>query len=111
MCYYFSKRSTNILASKKKWILFLRIFLIIVLIYMVIGLFWLIILESENKLDNNLLCETYIFLLVRIGGEIITLTFLIIGIVINLKVNKLIKNRLIDKAMIDNYKWSLKKLW
>lgn len=96
MCYYFSKKSTNILASKKKWILFLRIFLIIVLIYMFIGLIWYIIEEVRNRLNNELLCQTYIFILVRGGGEIITLTFLVIGIVISYKVNKLIKNKLID---------------
>ena len=78
---------------------------------MVIGLFWLIIAESQNKLDNELLCETSIFLLVRVGGEIITLTFLVIGTIITVKVNKLIENKLIDTSMTLNYKQSLKKLW
>lgn len=78
---------------------------------MCLGLLWLIILESSGTMDNLLLCRTDIFLLVRIGGEIMTFLFFIIGLIITSKVKKLIRENLIDKSMVANYKKSLVKLW
>lgn len=88
VCYYFCKKSSNILPSGKKWINFLRGFLIFNIIWLTIAL---IILQINGYLnDASDLCKQPVFIILRFGGELVTFVFLIIGILITDRVNKFI---------------------
>ena len=71
---------------------FLKAIVAIILILLVLGYVWFVVQEINGSINNNLLCRTYIFIIVRLSGEIMTFIFFIIGIMITVKVKNVIKN-------------------
>lgn len=98
VCYYFCLKTVNVLLRRKTWLFLLKIFLIININWVVVALV-LIELQSgfiENYQDYNL-CFEPIFLVLRSGGEIVTIVFAIIGVVITRSVYKFQKTQIFIK--------------
>lgn len=88
ICYFFCKRATNILPAKRKWLIFLNIFLVLNLAFMITSFIFLEVTRDLTGIQSNLLCKSIFFITMSGGGEIITIVFAIIGFIITLKVRE-----------------------
>ena len=98
VCYFYAKKSTIFLPSHKRWLLFLRIFLVSNFIWQ-LGVFIISELNFRFAFENyRLLCKTTLFLMLRISGELASFVFLGIGFVITFNARS-INKRSEEQAM------------
>ena len=80
VCYYFCIKANKYLPHKKTWVKFLRIFMVINVIWITFALIYTEIYQKVNEIATNELCHTDMFIFMRAGSEIVSIIFLIIGI-------------------------------
>lgn len=89
VCYYFCKEATNILPYSKRWVIFLKVFLIANLIWILASLGYLEYKIGILEIYPEQLCSTPMFMFLRSGGEFVTLIFVIIGVIITVQHKKI----------------------
>ncbi|CDW82459.1 UNKNOWN [Stylonychia lemnae] len=93
VCYFYCKKCALFIPENKGWIAFLNYF---VLVNIVWHIFVFILSEIAFKFvysESYLLCQTSIFLMLRISSEITCVLFFILGVIITKNVKKEINRR------------------
>jgi hypothetical protein len=86
-CHYYCKASLGMLPSKHKWLILLRIVILVGISILFFGGIYCIfngILTDKP----DMLCHQPIFLVIRAGGEFVIYFFLVIGIVLTREIHK-----------------------
>eukprot|EP00347_Sterkiella_histriomuscorum_P023321 403335097 len=112
VCFYFFINAIDLLPNKKVWGTLLKVFLGVGLVIEIIGLFFLVLYRSLFSQQSSKLCIDAVFLIIRLGGELVTFIFLMIGIAITRKVNSFQRSTTFEKTtQLMQQKRAIKKLW
>lgn len=82
VCYFFTKKAAKLLPNKDRWITFLKVLLVLNIAWFSTALFGNFIAYASAWSDYQYLCKTALFMTLRFSGEIITIIFAIIGVII-----------------------------
>lgn len=66
---------------------------------MISVLTWLLVSESISTSDVSNLCETKLFMIIRLGGEFVTFVFFILGIIITVKIKSIQRTTKYEKKI------------
>eukprot|EP00347_Sterkiella_histriomuscorum_P012954 403366581 len=106
------KKITCILPSRSKWLRFLKIFLVVNLVWLCVGLVIVEIQIGYTTLQKHSLCDTFLFLMIRSGGQLVNLIFFILGILITRKILSFHGQTTYEKQELrKSYIQALKSLW
>jgi hypothetical protein len=86
VCFYYFVGATDYLPNKKAWACGLRVCMLIGVVVEVLGLVILCLYQGLASSASSKLCMDPVFLVLRAGGELMTLLFFVIGVTITRKV-------------------------
>ena len=101
VCYYVTKKASNLLPNRLRWLYFLQIFFVINLIWLFLTLAFAIVEYQILKHDYSELCHTSVFITTRFGGELATFLFAIIGGVISFHIKKMPRKTSYDIRILE----------